>query len=103
MIPLDDCELTSIVATCGGPFVRGNLTASFSRSGGFSVRWHRRVDERGEIRMSLEFPENYRNAPVQVIRDVTKAIIQDVCYHSESAISKETEEWIRETRLAEVS
>lgn len=103
MIRLDDCELTSIVATCGGPFVRGNLTASFSQSGGFSVRWHRRVDARGEIRMSLEFPENYRNAPVQVILDVTKAIIQDVCYHSESAISMETKEWIRETRLAEES
>ena len=100
---MNDTELTGIVATCGGPFVRGNLTASFSRSGGFSVRWHQRVDARGEIRMSLEFPENYRNAPVQVIRDVTKAIIQDVCYHSESGISKETEEWIRETRLAEVS
>ena len=100
---MNDNELTGIVATCGGPFVRGNLTASFSRSGGFSVRWHQRVDARGEIRMSLEFPENYRNAPVHVIRDVTKAIIQDVCYHSESAISRETEEWIRETRLAEVS
>lgn len=100
---MDDCELTSIVATCGGPFVRGNLTASFSRSGGFSIRWHQRVDARGEIRMSLEFPKNYRNAPIRVIRDVTKAIIQDVCYHSESAISRETEEWIRETRLAEVS
>lgn len=95
---MNDAELTTIVMTCGGPYTKGNLTASFIPTNDLVVRWTRSSNEFGKEYMNLRFPESFKLAPVGVIRDITKKVIQQVCYSSDYEISEETMEWLSSLR-----
>ena len=95
---MDDRELMDIVATCGGPFKKGNLKASFVQSDEMVIAWNHTLDSNGDDFMRLRFTMEFTDAPISVIREVTKKIIQRVCYHSDLEVSEETIEWINDVR-----
>lgn len=104
---LTDSDLTDIVRTCGGPFPRERVSATFIRSRDMTIRWRKVIDTRNNEYLKLTFPDCFSDAPLIVIKELTKRVIQDAFYSSDYELSDETIEWIidRRTklRLAEVS
>ena len=91
---MNDDELTYVIQTCGGPYQRGMMTGMFVKTDRTVVSWHKTIDSKGREGMILFFPEWFMDAPISVIRDITKAIIQEVCYSSKTELTDDTKEWI---------
>lgn len=96
--PVNDAELNEIVCSCGGPYPKGHMTAEFIPSKNMVVKWRRSTDIRGREYLNFQFPETFKLAPVSVIKDITKKLIQQVCYSSDSELSEDTLEWLVDLR-----
>lgn len=95
---MNDTELNDVISTCGGPYSKGDITAMFVPSDRLAVKWTRSTDCTGKEYLALRFPESFRFAPISVIRDITKKLIQQICYSSDYEMSEETLDWISQMR-----
>lgn len=98
MIQVNDSELNDVIRTCGGPYDKSSMVAEFIPSNDLVVRWTRSSDFKGKEFLILRFPEPLRLAPASVIREITKKVIQQVCYSSDYELSEETLDWIADLR-----
>ena len=95
---MNDLELNDVIRTCGGPYDKSSMTAAFIPSNDLVVRWTRSSDFKGKEFLNLRFSEPFRLAPASVIREITKKVIQQVCYSSDYELSEETLDWIADLR-----
>lgn len=95
---MNDMELTDIIRSCGGPYHRDMMRGRFADRHRMIVSWRKTTDYYGEDGMDFVFPSVFSDAPISVIQDIVKAIIQEVCYSSERELSDDTKQWINDAR-----
>ena len=86
---LNDTQLRDEVRRCGGPYPAEKVSAEFIRSLSVQCMWRMTYDG-----ICFMFPDYFREAPLSVIRDITKRMIQMACYSSDAQLSHETKQWM---------
>ena len=86
-------DLIQIARSCGGPFPRANITAEFIVSDNRSCLWRMKKDG-----IHYMIPEFYMDAPLFVLKDIIKGMVQIACYSSFAVLSDETKNWIAQAK-----
>lgn len=91
---MNDVELTEVVRTSASPFARDMVSARFIPSVGLTCLWNSFKDKNGREGIVFSFPDYLSDAPYVVIRDMTRGMIQQICYSSKHDYCQETKKWL---------
>ena len=91
---MNGTELTEVVRQCCSPFRRDLVNAVFCPMDNIKCLWYKFKNKNGEEGINFSFPDYLEDAPYSVIRDVTKSMIQEMCYGSYHKYSRDTTKWL---------
>lgn len=91
---MNDAELTEVVRTSSSPYARDMVSAKFIPSTGLTCIWNSYKDKKGREGIVFSFPDYLSDAPYVVIRDMTRGMIQQICYSSNHKYCQETKKWL---------
>ena len=88
---MDNTQLTELVRRCPSVIPKDRMKGVFYESPGLSCTWFGNLDVN---RLEIYFPDYLKDAPCEVITDLTKKIIQKALYDSDHQLSEITREWL---------
>lgn len=90
---MDNDQLTEWVRYVPSGLSKNNISASFTRTANLSIRWNVGIKD-GTLH--IFYPDYLKEAPGNVIMDIAKQVIQRALFDSDTKLSEETVDWLKE-------